>query len=105
MTTSLVASGASTLIVGVTSAVGEWAKIGVDGWRLACIIVAVFGFVATISSGISQQRNLNDKLSEGKQCLSRLKYLNTVIVTGGRELSELSQEYVGLAIKFPELIR
>jgi hypothetical protein len=104
MTTSMVASRASTLLVGVTSAMGEVAKFVVDGWRSVCIIAAGFGFVATISSGISQQRNLKEKLSEGKEYLFRLKYLNTVMVTGIKDWVELSQEYEGLAIKFPDLI-
>jgi hypothetical protein len=102
--TSVVSSGAATLIAGVTSAVGEAANIGTEGWRLACIIAAVFGFVSTVSSGIIQQKNFNDRLSEGKECLSRLRYLNTVIVTGSRELSDISREYEELAVKYPELL-
>lgn len=104
LTISLVSSGAATLVAGITSAAGEAAEIGIEGWRLACIIAAVFGFVSTISSGVIQQRNLNDRLSDGKECLSRLRYLNTVIVTGSRELSEISREYEELAVKYSELI-
>jgi len=104
MMTTMISSGASTLIAGVTSAVGEAASIGTEGWRLACIIAAVFGFVATISSGISQQKNLYEKLSESNECFSRLRYLNSVIVTGSKDRSEINREYEDLMIKFPDIM-
>lgn len=104
MLTTIIASGASTLIAGVTSAVGDAAQIGTEGWRLACILAAAFGFVSTISSGISKQQNLTDKLSEGKECLSRLKYLKTVGITGTKDWPEISQEFEAMVVRYPELL-
>jgi hypothetical protein len=104
MLTSISASGISTLVAGLTSAVGEAAQIGVAGWRMACIVAAALGFVATITAGVSQQRNLAEKVSTGKECLSRLKYLNTVMAMGTKPAAEVSQEYQDLVVRFPELI-
>lgn len=67
---SMVFSGVSTLVAGITSAGGPIIGSGIEGWRLACIIAAIFGFSATISTGVIQQLDSTDRLSEGKACLS-----------------------------------
>ncbi len=51
--TTLFSSGAATLIAGITAATGPSAEIGIEGWRTACILAAIFGFVSTVGSGLS----------------------------------------------------
>ena len=75
-------SGASTLVAGFTSAGGPIIGSGIEGWRLACIVAAVFGFTSTISTGAIQQLESTDRLSKGKECLSKLRSLDLGITTG-----------------------
>ena len=103
-TTTLFSSGAATLVAGLTSAIGPSAEIGTEGWRLACILAAIFGFVSTVSSGLSQQMKYSDRLSEGKQCVGKLRYLNLVINTGSKDLEEIATEYEEVVKTYSEYI-
>jgi len=101
---SMTFSGASTLVAGITSAGGPILGSGIEGWRLACIVAAVFGFTSTISTGAFQQLESNDRLSHGKECLSKLRLLDLGITTGKKSWEEIIKEYEDLAITYPELI-
>jgi len=97
-------SGASTLVAGITSTGGPIIGSGIEGWRLACIVTAVFGFTSTISTGAIQQLESTDRLSKGKECLSKLRSLDLGITTGKKNWEEIIKEYEDLAITYPELI-
>jgi hypothetical protein len=97
-------SAASTLVAGVTSAGGPVIGSGIEGWRVACTVAAVFGFSATVSSGIKQQLESTDRLSQGKECLTKLKTLDLGITTGRMDWEEIIAEYEKLAVSYPELI-
>ena len=101
---SMALSGASTLVAGITSAGGPIIGSGIEGWRLACIAAAVFGFSSTISTGVIQQLDSTDRLSKGKECLSKLRALDLGITTGKKNWEEIIKEYEDLAINYPELI-
>lgn len=101
---SMAFSGASTLVAGITSAGGPIIGSGIEGWRLACIVAAVFGLTSTVSTGISQQLETTDRLSKGKECLTKLRSLDLGITTGRRNWEEIVKEYEELAISYPELI-
>jgi len=102
--TTIISSGAATLVAGLTSAIGPSAGIEADGWRLACILAAIFGFVSTVSSGLSQQMKYSDRLSEGKQCVGRLRYLNVVMGIGGMGLDEITKEYEEVVRTYSEYV-
>ena len=102
--TTLFSSGAATLVAGLTSAIGPSAGIGTEGWRMACILAAIFGFVSTVSSGLSQQMKYSDRLSEGKQCVGKLRYLNLVINTGSKGLEEIATEYEEVVRTYSEYV-
>lgn len=102
--TTIVSSGASTLVAGLAAAFGQAADIGTDGWRAACIVAAIFGFISTVSTGIGQQLKISDRLSEGKQCVGKLRYLNVAITTGRSNWEEISKEYEETVKTFPEFI-
>ena len=74
---SMAFSGASTLVAGITSAGGPILGSGIESWRLACIVAAVFGFSSTISSGAFQQLESTDWLSNVKECLNAEAPLTT----------------------------
>ena len=101
---SMALAGASTLVAGITSAGGPIIGSGIEGWRLACIAAAVFGFSSTISTGVIQHLESTDHLSKGKECLSRLKTLDLGITTGKKSWEEIIKEYEEIALNFPELI-
>ena len=103
-TMSIISSSAATLVAGVTAATGPAAGIGTNGWRVACIIAAVLGFVSTVSTGISQQFKTGEKAAEGKQCVGRLMNLDAVITTQGKSWGEIGQEYAEIVRTYPELV-
>jgi len=54
LSTTIVSSAAATLVAGVTAAIGPVVGEGTEGWRMACIVAAVFGFVSTVSTGMTR---------------------------------------------------
>lgn len=102
--TTIASSAVTTLVAGVTAVTGQAAEIGTEGWRTACIIAAVFGFVSTVSTGLSQQLKISDRLAEGKQGVGKLRYLDVVITTGSKSWEEITTEYEEIAKAYPELI-
>jgi len=101
---SMVFSGTSTLVAGITSAGGPLIGSGIEGWRLACIAAAVLGLTSTISTGISQQLEATDRLAKGKECLAKLRTLDLGITTAKKDWEEVVKEYEDLALSYPELI-
>jgi hypothetical protein len=101
---SVISSAAATLIAGLTAAQGPVVGTGTEGWRLACGAAAVFGFSATVSSGISRQLKVNEKLVLGTQCLKQLQSLEIGLSTGSKDLDEAAREYRELVHTYPELM-
>ena len=96
-------SGVSTLVTGVTAAQGPVVGEGIPGWRMACIVGAVFGFATTVSVGLNQQLKLGERLSEANQCLGRLKFLDVAMDTGSRTWAEISEEYEEILRTYPNI--
>jgi hypothetical protein len=101
--TSIVSSAATTLVAGGTAAVGPMLEIGDNGWRLACIVAAALAFVSTLTMTLNQQLKMGDRLSQGYQCVSRLRLLDVNIAVGGHSWEEISREYGDIARTYPEL--
>ncbi len=97
-------SAASTLVAGITAAQGPLIGTGIEGWRVACIIAAAFGFASTVITGLSQQLKVNDLVIEGNQCVSKLRALDMGIITGSRNWEEIIKDYEELAKIYPEFI-
>jgi len=104
LTITIASSAVTTLVAGVTAATGQAAEIGTEGWMTACIIAAIFGFVSTVSTGLSQQLKMSDRLAEGRQGVGKLRYLEVVITTGSKSWEEITKEYEEIAKAYPELI-
>jgi len=102
--TGMTTSSAATLIAGITAAQGPIIGSGTEGWRLACIIAAVFGFASTISSGINQQLDTSDLIVEGTQCVKKLRSLELGITTGTKKWEEVNREYEDIVNDYPEFI-
>lgn len=101
---SVISSAAATLIAGLTAAQGPVVGTGTEGWRMACTAAAVFGFSATVSSGISQQLKVNEKLVLGTQCLKQLQTLDIGLSTGSKDIDEAAQEYRDIVHTYPEMM-
>jgi MFS family permease len=101
----IMGSAASTLVAGITAAQGPVVGgEGIEGWRIACIIAAVFAFISTVSTGLSQQLKISNRLSEGTQCVGKLRSLEVMISTGSRDWEEIIKEYEEIAKTYPEFI-
>jgi hypothetical protein len=72
------------------------------GWRLACILVAIFGFIATVSGMFKKQ--FEDRLMQGNQCVGKLLTLDLAITTGSNSWEEAAKEYAEIAKTFPEFV-
>ena len=100
----IASSAASTLVAGITAAQGPVIGQGTEGWRVACIVAAVFAFASTISTGLVQQLRIGDRLSEGMQGVGRLRSLDVTITTGSQSWKEIIKEYEEITKTYPELI-
>lgn len=101
----IVLSALATIITGTTAASGPVVLEGIPGWRLACAAGAGLGFATTVSIGLVQQLQLNEKASKGNLLASRLQFLDLAIDTGVRDLKDLLREYEEIARSYPEAIR
>ncbi len=106
---NVVSPAAATLLAGFTAAIGgdqifqQAASQAADGgWRFACILVAIFGFIATISGMFKKQ--FDDRLAQGNQCVGRLLSLDFRITTGIGNWEETAKEYGEIVKAFPEFI-
>ena len=100
---SVVSSAATTLVAGGTAAAGPLVGDGVAGWRLACIVAAVLAFTATVCTALTQQLRVGDRLSQGHQCVGRLRLLTVDMTTGSRNWEEITKDYTEIAKAYPEL--
>ena len=106
---NVVSPAAATLLATVAATIGgnetfaqAAARSEDGGWRLACILVAIFGFIATVSGVFKKQ--FEDRLTQGNQCVGRLLNLDLSITTGSSNLEEAAKEYGELVKAFPEFV-
>lgn len=89
----------------ITAAQGPIIGEGPPGWRISCIIAAVFGFATTVCVGLNQQLKLSDRLSKGNECAGRLRALDVAVATDSRDWDEVATEYQEIVRLYPEPIR
>ena len=107
--TNVVSPAAATLISALAAAIGgntmfrQAAAAAEDGgWVFACALVAVFGFVATVSGVFKKQ--FEDRLARGNQCVGRLLALDLGLTSGNIGSDEATREYGDILKAFPEFI-
>ena len=107
--TNVVSPAAATLIASLAAAIGgnemfrqAAAQTEDGGWVLACGLVAVFGFIATVSGVFKKQ--FDDRLAVGNQCVGRLLALDLAITSGSAGWEEAAKEYGEVIKAFPEFI-
>jgi hypothetical protein len=106
---NVVSPAAATLLATLAAAIGgntmfaQAASRSEDGgWRLACILVAIFGFIATVSGVFKKQ--FEDRLAQGNQCVGRLLNLDLTITTGSSSWEEAAKEYGEIVKAFPDFV-
>jgi len=106
---NVVSPAAATLLATIAATIGGNAMFAQaaaqsedGGWRLACILVAIFGFIATISGVFKKQ--FEDRLTRSNQCVGRLLSLDLAITTGSSNWEEMSKEYGEIVKAFPEFV-
>ena len=106
---NVVSPAAATLLAGLTAAVGgnqifqqAAAQSNDGGWKLACVLVAIFGFIATVSGMFKKQ--FDDRLVQGNQCVGRLLSLDLAITTGSSDWDFAAREYGEIVKMFPEFV-
>jgi hypothetical protein len=106
---NVVSPAAATLLAAFTAAIGgnqifqqAAAQANDGGWRLACILIAIFSFIGTVSSMFKKQ--FDDRLAQGNQCVGRLLSLDLAITTGSSTWEEVSKEYGEIVRTFPEFV-
>ncbi len=106
---NVVSPAAATLLAALTAAVGgnqifqqAAAQSNDGGWRLACVLVALFGFIATVSGMFKKQ--FDDRLVQGNQCVGRLLSLDLAITVGISNWEQAAKEYGEIVKTFPEFI-
>jgi hypothetical protein len=106
---NVVSPAAATLLAAFTAAIGgnamftqAAAQSEDGGWRFACILVAIFGFIGTVSSMFKKQ--FEDRLTRGNQCVGRLLNLDLAITTGSSGWEEAAKEYGEIVKTFPEFV-
>ncbi|MGC9346547.1 MAG: hypothetical protein ACP5JG_00290 [Anaerolineae bacterium] len=105
LASGIISSAASTLATGATAANGPVVGSGTPGWRLACIVAAVFSFGATVAVGLNQRLKIGEKLAEGRQCTGHLRALEVAMATGSRPRDEIVKDYEELVRTYPDLVR
>ena len=106
---NVVSPAAATLLAGLAAVIGgnqmfaqAAAQMEDGGWKLACALVAIFGFVATISGMFKKQ--FDDRLAQGNQCVGRLLTLDLSIATGNADWNAEAKEYGEIVKTFPEFV-
>ena len=106
---NVVSPAAATLVAALAATIGGNAMFAQaalqsedGGWRLACVLVAIFSFIATVSSMFKKQ--FEDRLTQGNQCVGRLLTLDLAIKTGSSSWEEAAREYGEVVKTFPEFV-
>ena len=100
--TSIISSAATTLIAGVTAATGPLVSNGTEGWKLSCLVAAIFAFISTVTTALIQQMKTEERLVQGTQCVGRLLALQVAIATSGQNLDRVAGEYSEIVRTFPD---
>jgi len=100
----IASSAITTLVAGGTAVTGPVVGEGDAGWRLACILAAIFAFASTICTGLTQQLKISERLSQGIACVGRLKSLDIAMVTNILDWQAITKEYAEIAKAYPEFI-
>jgi hypothetical protein len=102
--TGMVCSAGTTLVAGGTAVTGPVVGVEDAGWRLACVVAAVFAFASTLCTALTTQLKFDERLSQGNQCVGRLRALEVAITTSTENWGETTKEYGEIVKAYSEII-
>jgi hypothetical protein len=102
--TGMVCSAGTTLVAGGTAVTGPVVGVEDAGWRLVCIVAAVFAFASTVCTALTTQLKFDERLSQGNQCVGRLKALDLAILTRSENWEQVTKEYGEIVKAYIEII-
>jgi hypothetical protein len=102
--TGMLCSAGTTLVAGGTAVTGPLVGVEDAGWRLACIVAAIFAFASTICTALTTQLKFDERLAQGNQCVGRLRALEVAITTGAENWGETTKEYGEIVKVYSEII-
>jgi hypothetical protein len=105
LVTGLACSSGATLVAGITATIGPVVGEGIPGWRAACIVAALFGFISTLSMGLNQRLRFSQRLSTVTQCVGKLRSLDLLIMSGEYERQEIVKKYTEIVETYPEFVK
>ncbi len=107
--TSVVTPAAATLVSAFTALIGgnnifpqAAAQVDDGGWKVACGLVAILAFIATVTSMFKKQAD--ERLSQGNLCAGRLTALDAVITISSHSWEEMTKEYEDIVKAYPDLV-
>ena len=101
---SITSSGVSTLVAGLTAAQGPVVGSGIEGWRVACLVAALFAFISTVVTLLNQQMKISDRLAEGTRCVGRLRALDVMLLMGHQDWQKITGEYEYIVRAHPDFV-
>ncbi|MCB0077655.1 MAG: hypothetical protein KDD73_09520 [Anaerolineales bacterium] len=101
---SITSSGVSTLVAGLTAAQGPVVGSGIEGWRVACLVAALFAFISTVVTLLNQQMKISDRLAEGTRCVGRLRALDVMLLMGHQDWQKITGEYEDIVRAHPDFV-
>jgi hypothetical protein len=102
--TGMVCSAGTTLVAGGTAVTGPVVGVEDAGWRLACIVAAIFAFASTVCTALTTQLKFDERLTQGNQCVGRLKALDLAIFARSENWEQVTKEYGEIVKAYIEII-
>ena len=102
--TGMLCSAGTTLVAGGTAVTGPVVGVEEAGWRLACIVAAIFAFASTICTALTTQLKFDERLTQGNQCVGRLRALDLAILTRSENWEQVTKEYGEIVKAYSEII-
>ncbi len=104
-TTTLISGALSTLLAGLSAALGT-SLLGVDvpGWRLTCAVAALLTFAGTVASGLKQQLHVAELLEKARAYTGRLSALQIALEVGDTAGAEIARQYADLVAEYQSVL-
>ncbi len=106
---NVISPAAATLLAGFATVIGgnqmfpqAAAQMEDGGWKLACFLVAIFGFIATVSGMFKKQ--FDDRLAQGNHCVGELLELDLEITAGVSDWDAAAKKYGEIVKMHPEFV-
>ena len=91
-------------MAGLTAAQGPVVGSGIEGWRVACLVAALFAFISTVVTLLNQQMKISDRLAEGTRCVGRLRALDVMLLMGHQDWQKITGEYEDIVRAHPDFV-